>query len=196
MLCAGELHGAYRYKVCKPCAPAIIGTHRRLGRFLQKYSGDDILFGNVFDRRLKLPWGFGAALRFMKCVFLADCCESLSLMSMDTLQVCRPNSGRMPPVAHTPLGFLSLPLHYAPHPSHSPRQGTSRSPTLFPSLYRSYRRRYDKHPFASRSTHRATAHPTAPKTAHGAFQIRVKAQRGCARSQGKHLHSGYPSAAP
>lgn len=38
------------------------------GRFLQTHSADDILFGNIFDRSLKLPWGFGAALRFMKCV--------------------------------------------------------------------------------------------------------------------------------
>ena len=26
------------------------------------------MFGNVFERPLKLPWGFGAALKFMKCV--------------------------------------------------------------------------------------------------------------------------------
>ena len=37
-----------------------------VGRFLQEYSADDILFGNTFDRPLKLPWGSGAALRFMK----------------------------------------------------------------------------------------------------------------------------------
>ena len=37
-----------------------------IGRFLQPHSADDILFGNVFERPLKLPWVFGAALRFMK----------------------------------------------------------------------------------------------------------------------------------
>ncbi|KAL5499194.1 hypothetical protein ACEPAH_1712 [Sanghuangporus vaninii] len=35
------------------------------GRFLQPYSADDILFGNTFDRPLKLPWGSSAALKFM-----------------------------------------------------------------------------------------------------------------------------------
>ena len=37
-----------------------------VGRFLQAHSADDILFGNIFERPLKLPWVFGAALRFMK----------------------------------------------------------------------------------------------------------------------------------
>ncbi|KAI0701391.1 DUF1769-domain-containing protein [Cytidiella melzeri] len=48
------------------------------GRFLQPCSGDDILFGNIFDRQLKLPWGFGAALRFMKYVdpTLEECLQS------------------------------------------------------------------------------------------------------------------------
>ncbi|KAH8084355.1 hypothetical protein BXZ70DRAFT_900489 [Cristinia sonorae] len=38
------------------------------GRFLQPRSADDIMFGNVFERPYKLPWGFGAALRFMKYI--------------------------------------------------------------------------------------------------------------------------------
>lgn len=38
----------------------------RTGRFLEHHSSDDILFGNTFDRPLKLPWGSGAALKFMK----------------------------------------------------------------------------------------------------------------------------------
>ena len=40
----------------------------RVGRFLDNHCADDILFGNVFDRPLKLPWGFGAVLKFMKYV--------------------------------------------------------------------------------------------------------------------------------
>ena len=36
------------------------------GRFLQARSANDILFGNTFDRPLKLPWGSSAALKFMK----------------------------------------------------------------------------------------------------------------------------------
>ncbi|TFK25262.1 DUF1769-domain-containing protein [Coprinopsis marcescibilis] len=38
------------------------------GRFLVPYSADDILFGNTFDRPLKLPWGTSAVLRFMNYV--------------------------------------------------------------------------------------------------------------------------------
>ncbi|KAG2008149.1 hypothetical protein CC2G_013610 [Coprinopsis cinerea AmutBmut pab1-1] len=38
------------------------------GRFLVPYSADDILFGNTFDRPLKLPWGTGAVLRFMNYI--------------------------------------------------------------------------------------------------------------------------------
>ncbi|KAG7100025.1 hypothetical protein E1B28_001811 [Marasmius oreades] len=38
------------------------------GRFLKNYSADDVLFGNTFDRPLQLPWGSGAALKFMNFV--------------------------------------------------------------------------------------------------------------------------------
>ncbi|KZT71921.1 DUF1769-domain-containing protein [Daedalea quercina L-15889] len=38
------------------------------GRFLKPYSADDVLFGNVFERPLKLPWGFSAALKFMNFI--------------------------------------------------------------------------------------------------------------------------------
>jgi hypothetical protein len=38
------------------------------GRFLHPISADDVLFGNTFDRPLKLPWGSGAALKFMQYV--------------------------------------------------------------------------------------------------------------------------------
>ncbi|KAG8734594.1 hypothetical protein FRC12_018471 [Ceratobasidium sp. 428] len=36
------------------------------GRFLKEINGNDLLFGNVFDRPLTLPWGFGAALNFVQ----------------------------------------------------------------------------------------------------------------------------------
>ncbi|KDQ13405.1 hypothetical protein BOTBODRAFT_33710 [Botryobasidium botryosum FD-172 SS1] len=36
------------------------------GRFLQPMSADDVLFGNTFDRPLKLPWGSSAAIKFME----------------------------------------------------------------------------------------------------------------------------------
>jgi len=36
------------------------------GRFLQAHSADDIMFGNVFDRSLPIPWGFSAVTSFMQ----------------------------------------------------------------------------------------------------------------------------------
>jgi hypothetical protein len=38
------------------------------GRFLKEIGSDNVLFGNTFDRPLNLPWGSGAALKFMKYV--------------------------------------------------------------------------------------------------------------------------------
>ncbi|OCH84510.1 DUF1769-domain-containing protein [Obba rivulosa] len=38
------------------------------GRFLRRYTADDVVFGNIFERPLKLPWGFGAALKFMRFI--------------------------------------------------------------------------------------------------------------------------------
>lgn len=38
------------------------------GHFLKEISSDDVLFGNTFDRPLKLPWGSSAALKFMQYV--------------------------------------------------------------------------------------------------------------------------------
>lgn len=38
------------------------------GRFLVPFSSDDILFGNTFDRPLKLPWGTSAVLKFMNYI--------------------------------------------------------------------------------------------------------------------------------
>ncbi len=48
-----------------------LGTDSISGRFLVPQSGDDILFGNTFDRPLKLPWGTSAILKFMQYVFFA-----------------------------------------------------------------------------------------------------------------------------
>ncbi len=39
-----------------------------IGRFVVPQSADNILFGNIFDRPLQLPWGTGAVLKFMQCV--------------------------------------------------------------------------------------------------------------------------------
>jgi hypothetical protein len=39
-----------------------------LGRFLKPYDADDVVFGNIFDKTLNLPWGSGAALKLMKYI--------------------------------------------------------------------------------------------------------------------------------
>ncbi|KAF8627911.1 hypothetical protein AX15_004174 [Amanita polypyramis BW_CC] len=38
------------------------------GRFLVSHNVDDIMFGNIFDRRLRLPRGSSAAFKFMKFI--------------------------------------------------------------------------------------------------------------------------------
>lgn len=41
-------------------------VHPVPGRFLQEINGNDVLFGNIFDRPLNLPWGFSAALNLVQ----------------------------------------------------------------------------------------------------------------------------------
>ncbi|KZT01226.1 DUF1769-domain-containing protein [Laetiporus sulphureus 93-53] len=48
--------------------PDVTWSFQVQGRFLRPYNADDIMFGNVFERPLQLPWGFSAALKFMKYV--------------------------------------------------------------------------------------------------------------------------------
>jgi len=52
-----------------PARPAVLTDGVAYpGRFLRPISADDVLFGNTFDRPLKLPWGSAAALKFMQYV--------------------------------------------------------------------------------------------------------------------------------
>ena len=44
------------------------GPWHNTGRFLRPTSADDVIFGNTFDRPLKLPWGSSAAFKFMQYV--------------------------------------------------------------------------------------------------------------------------------
>ncbi|KAI5122636.1 hypothetical protein M0805_008722 [Coniferiporia weirii] len=69
------------------------------GRFLQDYSADDILFGNTFDRPLKLPWGTSAALKFMNFV---DPTLEHDLMSSQPWALS-PLIATMPNFTHTPV---------------------------------------------------------------------------------------------
>lgn len=59
------------FKLQHPGQPGADLSHRhhRSGRFLQSHSADDVLFGNIFERPLTLPWGSSAAFQFMKCVW-------------------------------------------------------------------------------------------------------------------------------
>lgn len=76
-------------------------TRGRAGRFLQEYSADDVLFGNVFDRPLPIPWGFSAITGFMQCVELAflrslplSLLEGTSIRRWNRISIPRPNHGR------------------------------------------------------------------------------------------------------
>ncbi|KAF8319759.1 hypothetical protein DL93DRAFT_118506 [Clavulina sp. PMI_390] len=45
--------------------PGVTWSIQARGRFLTELNADDVLFGNVFDRPLPLPYGSGAAIKFM-----------------------------------------------------------------------------------------------------------------------------------
>lgn len=105
------------------------------GRFLKPYSSDDILFGNTFDRPLQLPWGSGAALKFMHFI---DPTLEHDLTSSTKPWALSPLITTMPHFAHTRLGgsatdspassSSSLDLQTTPPkfpPSHSLSDNTS-----------------------------------------------------------------------
>jgi len=70
------------------------------GRFLKPVSADEVLFGNTFDRALKLPWGAGAALKFMNFI---DPTLEHDLMSKEHPWALSPLISTMPHFVHTPL---------------------------------------------------------------------------------------------
>ncbi|ESK88475.1 duf1769 family protein [Moniliophthora roreri MCA 2997] len=71
------------------------------GRFLETYSSDDILFGNTFERPLQLPWGSGAALKFMHFI---DPTLEHDLTSPTKPWALSPLITTMPHLAHIRLG--------------------------------------------------------------------------------------------
>ncbi|KAI0250671.1 hypothetical protein BJV78DRAFT_546765 [Lactifluus subvellereus] len=77
------------------------------GRFLRPISADDVLFGNTFDRPLKLPWGSGAALKFMHFV---DPSLEHDLASSTKPWALSPLISTMPYLAHTRLPAVSRTL--------------------------------------------------------------------------------------
>ncbi|KAG6837109.1 hypothetical protein H0H93_014713 [Arthromyces matolae] len=92
------------------------------GRFLEPISADDVLFGNTFDRPLALPWGSGAALKFMSFI---DPTLEHDLTSQTHPWALSPLIATMPHFAHTRLNndseaddtnhiFLAPPSTYQP----------------------------------------------------------------------------------
>jgi len=53
---------------CSPERKGVTWSIQVRGRFLKPICADDVMFGNTFDRPLRLPWGSGAALAFMNLV--------------------------------------------------------------------------------------------------------------------------------
>jgi len=70
------------------------------GRFLRPHSADDILFGNTFARPLKLPWGFGTAVKFMQYV---DATLEQDLTSHSKPWALSPLIASMPHLEHRPF---------------------------------------------------------------------------------------------
>lgn len=54
--------------------PMLVESDSSAGRFLNEVSANDVLFGNTFSRPLTLPWGVGAAFKFMKYVLSLPSC--------------------------------------------------------------------------------------------------------------------------
>ncbi|KAI9465756.1 DUF1769-domain-containing protein [Lactarius psammicola] len=74
------------------------------GRFLRPISADDVLFGNTFDRPLKLPWGSGAALKFMHFI---DPTLEHDLMSSTKPWALSPLISTMPHLTHKRVPGIS-----------------------------------------------------------------------------------------
>jgi len=113
------------------------------GRFLQETSADDIMFGNTFDKRLKLPWGAGVALKFMKYV---DPTLEHDLMSETKPWALSPLIATMPHFVHERIDVRASPLpenelsktidHSFP-PSQSIGEDTSQLQYAMPSFHSS-----------------------------------------------------------
>jgi len=90
------------------------------GRFLKPCTADDIMFGNTFDRPLKLPWGSSAALKFMRFI---DPTLEHDLGSARPWALS-PLVSTMPYLAHTPVSSLR---RYPEFPAYRPLQDDTSS---------------------------------------------------------------------
>jgi len=95
------------------------------GRFLSPHSADDVLFGNTFERPLKLPWGTGAALKFMKYVD-PTLSHDLTCTASQKPWALSPLVATMPYLHHTRLP--SSCNHHPDSPCSSPSCGHSDAP--------------------------------------------------------------------
>ncbi|KAL1739192.1 hypothetical protein HDZ31DRAFT_49775 [Schizophyllum fasciatum] len=93
------------------------------GRFLKPHPASEILFGNVFDRPLKLPWGSGAALKFMSYI---DPTLTHDLGSQTTPWALSPLVSTMPYLDLSPAGS-EPPFPLGTVVTGSPRSGASSS---------------------------------------------------------------------
>ncbi|KAF8842431.1 DUF1769-domain-containing protein [Paxillus ammoniavirescens] len=88
------------------------------GRFLQSYPANDILFGNIFDKPLKLPWGSSAALAFMQFI---DPTLEHNLTSTSKPWALSPLIATMPHFAHERIrDSYETPLSEESEPFQSP----------------------------------------------------------------------------
>lgn len=81
------------------------------GRFLQPHSTNDVLFGNTFDRPLKLPWGSSAALKFMKFI---DPALEHDLTSPTKPWALSPLIATVPNFVHSHVGVHHVPEDQSP----------------------------------------------------------------------------------
>ncbi|KAL5480838.1 hypothetical protein ACEPAI_9778 [Sanghuangporus weigelae] len=131
------------------------------GRFLQPYSVDDILFGNTFDRPLKLPWGSSAALKFMHFI---DPTLEHDLTGQQPWALS-PLVSTMPHLTYSPRSKIppSFPprqsigdddsLLFRPNPSASPTTSPSSSEDSLPANRRESKKSKSRNPAKSRRSH-------------------------------------------
>jgi hypothetical protein len=100
------------------------------GRFVRPISADDVLFGNTFDCPLKLPWGSGAALKFMQYVpspFIIPFPRIMMTLMPLYLSFVDP-ALEHDLASSTKLWALSPLISMMPHLAHSRLSPASRSP--------------------------------------------------------------------
>ncbi|KAF9652660.1 DUF1769-domain-containing protein, partial [Thelephora ganbajun] len=84
------------------------------GSFLQSHVADDILFGNIFERPLTLPWGSSAAFQFMKYI---DPTLEHDLTSQTKPWALSPLISTMPHFTHKRIGESDTPPEFPPRES-------------------------------------------------------------------------------